>query len=393
MGSINTWVRSRWLSGFLALSVGAGAVPGCGGEAPVADDGSEVGWDEVTQVTHSTVRRQSIGNCWIYATVGWVESLVKRQTRTEPNYSESYLTWWHWYDQILAGEATTEISTGGHWGTAVDIILRHGLVNEGDFIPSEANSEMSEAQRRALATVNTALASGELRDRSMRTAARVRAVLDAAFGTNMATAERRSTRPSAIVVGRSGTRNITLSDAIGTGNRYNWNPDQRTGQYAWKSVPWPTSAASRTTTMRRVLRALNDGQPVIINWLVDFNALDSEGDFELTELNRRMRAGSQGGHLSVLSDYAVDNVPGFGSLGTGNLPAAQRAAAVNGTVRFFTIKNSWGADRADRASRLGYYSLYMDYLNGPIAWKLGEAADAPTSPRNPLSAFVLPPGY
>jgi hypothetical protein len=85
-------------------------------------------------------------------------------------------------------------------------------------------------------------------------------------------------------------------------------------------------------------------------------------------------------------------VPG-GTLGLGVLSPAQRTQALQGTLRFFRIKNSWGARRPDRSSHDGYYDLYMTYLNGPIAWKLSEDANAPTTPRTPISSFILPPGY
>ncbi len=395
--TVSGWMRrSRWMAMGLALSLSGAAVSGCATDDATDGPGEEdLGWDAVTEVSHSAVRRQSIGNCWIYATVGWVEALVKRQTREELNLSESYLTWWHWYDQIVSGESTTKIETGGHWGTAVDIILRHGLVNEGDFIPSEANSELSSAQQRALSTMDMELSTGRLRERSARTAANVRMILDQAFGTDMAMAERGARRASTFVVGRSGSRNVTLQGAMGTAGRYSWNPDVRSGTSAWRGVAYPSNAAGRTEVNRRVMRALNDGQPVIINWLVDFNALDSEGDFELAELTRRAMPGRQGGHLSVLHDYTVTNVPGVpgGTLGLGALTPAQRTQALQGTVDRWVIKNSWGADRADRASRGGYYHLFASYLNGPIQWRLGEEPTASTSPRTPLNSFILPPGY
>jgi hypothetical protein len=385
---ISELLRRSWLVGALALGM-AGCVGG-----PEEDGAVDSASDDVTDISQTAIRRQSIGNCWIYATVGWAEALHKRQTGMDTNLSESYLTWWHWYDQITNGEATDHVETGGHWGVAGDIITRHGLVMEGDFIPSEANSELSEAQRRALTAVDEALRTGELRERTARTPARVRALLDRAFGTDMAAAERRAVRANAYAAGRSGTRTLYLSDMLGTA-RSTWNPDQRSGTYAWRGVAYPYRASDRTTFLRRVLRAMNDGHPVIISWLVDFNALDNEGDFELQQLQSAGMVGRQGGHLSVLHDYVVDNVPGVpgGTLGLGVLSPAQRTQALQGTLRFFRIKNSWGARRPDRSSHDGYYDLYMTYLNGPIAWKLSEDANAPTTPRTPISSFILPPGY
>ncbi len=39
------------------------------------DDGASS--DDITQTTNSKVKRQSIGNCWLYAVHGWVESSIK----------------------------------------------------------------------------------------------------------------------------------------------------------------------------------------------------------------------------------------------------------------------------------------------------------------------------
>ncbi len=142
-----------------------------------------------------------------------------------------------------------------------------------------------------------------------------------------------------------------------------------------------------------MFRAMNDGHPVIVSWLVDFNALDANGNFTLAQLTTAGTPGRQGGHLTVAEDYTVDNVPGFGSLGIGMLSAAQRSAAVNGTLNFLRIKNSWGTDRPDRASHNGYYDLYATYLNGPIAWKTSEMPMASTRPQAPLDQAILPPGY
>ena len=55
----------------------------CGKSTPQTSD------TLVTDVSHTVVKRQSIGNCWLYATVGWVESLRKRYNGEEQNISAS----------------------------------------------------------------------------------------------------------------------------------------------------------------------------------------------------------------------------------------------------------------------------------------------------------------
>ena len=82
----------------------------------------------VVDVPHTAVQRQSIGNCWIYAHATWIESMHLTSTGTEINLSQSYWTYWHWFDQISGTLArrsgTVEVSTGGTWSTANGIVRR-----------------------------------------------------------------------------------------------------------------------------------------------------------------------------------------------------------------------------------------------------------------------------
>lgn len=414
--------RNRWLAFATALAVAPASVTGCSAEFGDevaeyrANDGSSV--DEVTDVSHSRVKRQSIGNCWIYATASWVESLRRRYAGEEINVSETYWTYWHWYSELVNGRVTgTEIETGGWWGEAANIIRERGYVMEADFIPAEANSEISQTQARALEAINASIRSGALStpearrnrtlvrdelDRAFGLSATVVAELDRVFGADgartLATTRASRTivhRPSELQIGRTrvngSTRYITLNDVIGT-QRNSWNPDQRSGTYAWQGVAYPSDSAGRARFMQRVMRALNDGHPVLISWLVDFNAMNTSGEFRLEELQRR-GIGRQGGHLTVLEDYTVDLADGT-YLGAGALSREDRERALTGTVRFFRIKNSWGTYRPDRPGMsgeyAGYHDLYMNYLNGPIAWSEGGNG---TSQRTPLSSVILPPGY
>ena len=173
------------------------AATGCApvDNSPLSGENSEeptdVAVDAVTDLTHSSVKRQSIGNCWIYATVGWIESLRLKASVTaaapmgeQLNISESYITYWHWYKSLMAGEVTgMEIETGGFWGEAGDIIIARGYMSEGDFIPEEANAAQSARQGSALAAINASIRSGMLSMPANRTNGTiVRAELDRAFG-------------------------------------------------------------------------------------------------------------------------------------------------------------------------------------------------------------------
>ena len=68
--------KTRWLSLASLLALACGGAVGC--SADQSEDGVETGdetgssTDDITQVNHSKVKRQSIGNCWLYATTSWV---------------------------------------------------------------------------------------------------------------------------------------------------------------------------------------------------------------------------------------------------------------------------------------------------------------------------------
>jgi hypothetical protein len=351
----------------------------------------------------------------------------RSRTGVEANYSESYLTFWDWFAKITTGSgvstATTNgtttrtIETGGSWQLAVSIIKQRGIMTEGDFIPDEATAEMSARQAAAERAVNQALsAGGELATpEARRDGARVFAVLARAwnlspsiittlknvFGnagekrfdayTNRATSTRTRARPPTSIlvktVVRSGatttTVDATLADVL---------PG---GRYAWRAFDYPGTwnASARPAAMRRLLTALNADAPVIISWLVDFNALDSAGAFRLAQLRTAGRPGRQGGHLTVLHDYQV-TLPGGRVLAAGQ-PAspADRAAAANVMPDFLRVKNSWGVSRSDRASMQGYYDLDLPYLHGPIAWTDESNPNATPAQHAPLNEMILPSGF
>ena len=411
------------------LATGFTLAAGCAAPADEAgDDDVGASTDAITDVNHSKVKRQSIGNCWLYATASWAESLNKSASASgnaEMNMSESYWTYWHWFDQVANGFGGDEISTGGHYSTAAEIISRYGVMPEGKFIASESQDEMSARQKSALAKMNASLKTGALstpaarRDRTI-----VRNELDAAweltpgvrsqltrvFGSSVSRTLDRSTistnltsirRASAIkaMLRDPATHQpvlATLQDAVGT--QSSSFSSARTGRLAWQMASYPTSPMARRSMQVRLQKAMHDGQPVVMSWYVDFNALDNQGRFAAPPAT----AGHQGGHMVVVEDYQINNVPGFGTLPAGTVetrPAALAAAlAPEAKIEFIRIKNSWGSFRADRQFVLpGYHDLYMRYLDGPI--KQCRQNDTDTGSTDdcvddtPLNDFVMPAGY
>jgi hypothetical protein len=420
--------RGLTIASMLAL---AGAATGaCSSEVPSdasSDDGAGSSTDDITSVNQSAVKRQSIGNCWLYATTSWLEALNKAATNEELNTSESWLTYWHWYEQLANGRAGEEIETGGGWETAAGLIARYGITLEKDFINAEAEAEMSSRQSTALSAVNISLKSGALKDAvARRDKKAIRKELDAAWQLDAATTTRinavfgagvEKTLDRAYVTTAPGNGVIrasdfparlkdaasgqfvkgTLADAVGTGS--SWSP--REGKFAFNSVSYPSSSTERRAFWKRVQRALHDEVPVMISWKVDFNALTTDSHFSFEQLQTR-GPGRHGGHMTVAHDYQAD-VPGIGILKAGE-PATkeqmEKALSDDTKIVFLRVKNSWGGIRPDRwnqAAIPGYHDLDYKYLNGPIKDCPGE--DAPADPSVctgtvvPFGDAVLPPGY
>jgi len=390
---------------------------GCSGAAPSAGEDISLADEAVTDVNHSSVKRQSIGNCWVYATVGWAESLNKTAAGVEQNYSESYVTFWSWYDRLTTGQVTgSELSTGGSFGYGTTLLGKYGLVSEGDFIAEEATVEMSARQKAALTYINESLKNGKLKTSTARKnratvkaelvaawklAPAVVAKLDALFGADLSKnlTQTSSGKPVVSTAGSIVKRPSEVAAQYSTGPGK--TPTKTTLAAAidsWRVAYYPSTSSSRRSFQQRIQRALHDAQPVIVSWTVDFNALDAQGAFRGIPAT----PGHQGGHLTMLDDYEITNVPGYGTLPAGKLEtrkaALDAALSTSATIKFFRTKNSWGVSRADRAfAAPGHNDLYMDYMNGPIQRCEEKADGSPDltncSPETPFDNVVLPPGY
>jgi hypothetical protein len=414
-------VRRVAMLSMLALAAGA---QGCAAAADseTSEDGASS--TDITRLDNTQVKRQSIGNCWSYAMHSWVESINKRATGKDANLSESYMTYWHWFEQIANGGSRSEIETGGSFSVASDLILRYGMISEGEFISAEAEAEMSGAQKTALDAINLSLKEGALKEPAARSdrklvraeldkafglAAEKRAVLDKVFGAGVTKTLDRSyiSKKTGTAILRASdidvsvpnatthkAEKVKLSDAIGTGT---W---MKTGKYAFQEVNYPSTDADRRAVQIRVQRALHDGAPILISWAVDFNALTSDSQFSKVELDKR-GPGRQGGHMTVISDYQVALKDGRTlKAGESNYTAADLTSALStdSKVEFFRVKNSWGSVRPDRwQTGNGYHDLTMGYLNGPIkkCVEVNHTSDPNNCPttQNPWWDLVLPAGY
>lgn len=416
--------KTRTLSRFtvgLSLATAVG-LAGCT-DASTPGEAIDSSEHAITDVAHSTVERQSIGNCWLYAQASWIESLaLSANPQQELDASQSYWTYWHWFDQVTGSFPPKEIQTGGFQFTAHSIVRDRGLMIEGDFVPEDTEGEMSNRQDSALDEINRALADGELDgvdservreifDEAWGLAPEVRAQLDQAFGADGEGTLRQGADVSGTQIVDPATVSVRYTERVGD------RTEQRDATVidaiaSWRTVRTPFAESGRRGFLKRVQRALHDRQPVIVTWDVDFNALENtengrEGSFNLQTLQDAGGPGRQGGHMTVLEDYEAETLE-FGTLAAGVTldptdpgdAAKLEAALLDSTkIKLLRTKNSWGANRPDREFAPGfpgYHDLWMDYLDGPIQWCPGEddkTEENCTGESVPLRAVLLPPGY
>ena len=405
-----------------------GALLGCGMSTarPEKADSRE---EAIVDVNHTEVERQSIGNCWIYAEASWAESMYKTATGADFDISQSYWTYWHWFGEITGSPWSTTIQTGGWWSTANDIVRNYGLMSEADFVPEDSATgvEMSARQKSALGAMNDALKTGgRLDTRAKREDAAlvlevlndawqltpdVRTLLSGAFGAegSETIARGRATLPakitSAAVFPAAYALAPTEPSTVKTLDR---------AIREWREVRYPATAFSRRAMQIRLQRALHDRQPAILNWFVDFNALESEvglplsGSFTLAKLDNK--PGRQGGHMVVFEDYEAKLASGdvlkagvtLDPTKAADATKLSEALRTDTEVSFFRIKNSWGKNRTDRGFAPGfpgYHDLYMDYLNGPVKQCTETENLVPLAERGcdydstPLQSLIMPSGY
>lgn len=425
------FLRGLLLAGSLAL------LGGCG-------DDTRQSTDDVTDIPETPVRnQQDTGNCWLYSTLGWVESLEysalihkgladPSNAKTAPaHFSPAYLDYWDWHWKITHGavkhrsaaNVSDELDSGGSWGQAADIIARHGLMRTQRFLGSGASLDASVATS-ALAAMTKSLTKGALATAAARKdGALVRHELDRAFGLGKAVsaeltaafgadgagsfADGSASRTAAAdVIPPDGLEVLlprrdadpelhALSDALGVAAGD--DPDQRQGEMAWSVASFEPSAPAATREyFRRIQRALHAGAPLPLSWYVASNG-DPDGNGTYTAIPAGPAdADDSGAHLTLLDDYQVSDVPGYGTLAAG-VPASaeEEQAALDDAARivFLRVRNSWGkhvsTNRGD-----GHDDLYVEYLTGTLrVCPKGKPNSKDCTSEVPLEDVALPAGF
>ena len=383
----------------LALTLSSLLLTNCGGKPQNSDT-------TTVDLPHSSVKWQSIGNCWAYSHLAWAESMLLSAGQSY-NFSESYHTYRHFEEQLVNNSWIEEVNTGGNFYPSMRLIKKYGLMREGDFISSEADKAISYTQSSAVSYLNRSLKSGKLKD--SRDPATVRGELNKAFGLSSDQFEhaiKKVIKPESLVLSTDAEgKDNTLLTQIGGWKEIHWDFDYSNAPQGKDKKPVVASqlSDSRVALLRRVMRAMNAGYPVILNWFVDFNAIDKAGVLSAENL-AASGWGRQGYHSVVLEDYTVTGInpetnEAF-TIGEGEVSAAEKElAAKHGNITAFIIKNSWGgAERTDRSSynrlgEFGYHKLNASYL---FAW-LPTHSETDFSTFNGyetvINSVVLPAGF
>jgi hypothetical protein len=362
------------------------ALSGC---ASTSEDSADDGQTAVTNIPASPVEQQDTNNCWVYTGLSWAESLHAQATGEILDLSEAWTTYWRWFELVANASLRDQlwnpdtVLEQGQFSMAGKLMARYGVVEESGFV-TVATSE-------ALRRFNASLASGKLETRgARRDPVKVRRALDEAFGLSRATVgamdalfgpDGSRTPNAATSVASAATLKLTLASqfTVQLPNPSTHRPERRTladavGQgapgYGWEGAIAPYFGDEREW-LRRIQRALHDGYPVPLIWYVDRGAsADGGSEFELPA-----NGITDGGwHVSLLTDYAATNVPGFGELRAGRTErrpeALEAALADQVVVTTLRVKNSWGplGFTFDFTKRPGYTDLQRSYFTAGVPW-------------------------
>ena len=158
----------------------------------------------------------------------------------------------------------------------------------------------------------------------------------------------------------------------------------------------PGCAATRAY-FRRIQRALHAGVPVPVSWFLAANGdPDKRGAYREVPAEPADLTDSVP-HQTVIADYEITDVPGFGTLKAGtNATAAQREAALDerATIVFFRVTDSY-ATRIVDSKRVGVNDLYVEYLTGTVRVCPAGVPRTSRACHNeiPLEDVALPAGF
>jgi hypothetical protein len=283
-------------------------------------------------------------------------------------------------------------SVTGGWSQATKVIGKYGWVEEAAFIPGDESSDgLSKAQRCMTIYVEksfkdkTGLFSVTQPSDSM-----IHEELKKAFscdGRFILDAERSfADRHSAeATILRKDGVSVSLASLLKDSIEV-----QNPASDALRSMPAEDLDAPIRDKMKayekRIKRALNDHQPLILGFYMSFDVIDNEGRIYLEDLSAIDNATDFGGHMVLLNDYTVRASDGEEILAEGELDDAAKAQALESDLDFLIAKNSWGVGRPGKDwLGDGYTRISWAYLSTRYPSNSG--------PKAVLKSIIFPPGY
>ncbi len=410
--------------GCLRLALALGSTTALGMVACSAGSAGSPASSDLTSIENTPVKEQTIGNCWLYGTAAWAESMHLAATTESIDLSEAYWTYWYWYEQISGSPVTAftrdnysyGIVEGGYWGIAAELVRRYGWMRESDFAPDA--TVLGKKHADALEIMNASLLSGALEDpearkdpilvlqelnRAWGLSEPVANELVNTFGPNRNFASDPTlhggtmvrSADDLLVLAADGQTNVTFKEIVGdheVGTKYELG--RRTGAHAWNDIAytWANDTAGqarRTAILQNVKLSMNRRLALPVSWST---SAAENGVYKVSPDTSY----PYGGHLSVLVDYEIEHVPGFGTLTIDqkvtNAEALAATLLPGATISFFRIKNSWGTSQypgEEEAKQLGL-DITTDDVGTDDTAADGGIHPAPKAKENYLPAM---PGY
>ena len=284
----------------IAAMLGASAAFGMGCAVETGDEASDdLTPDQtdqaITDVKHTPVERQSIGNCWLYAEASWVESMNIAATGDDGfDVSQSYWTLLALVRPDRRGTRRRDSRPAAAARRRTRSSASTASCPRATSSPPDADDEMSARQASALAKINEALKNGVLKDLGCASRPRARPRASSIKAWELAPTSPRARQ----VFGRTSRRTLQLQQRVHarartdrprakdfTVAKYTNAPPARCRtrrlsagdrRVALRSsypdydalaaqLPAPLPAARCTTR-----------SPVVITWFVDFNAMERD---------------------------------------------------------------------------------------------------------------------
>ena len=192
-------------------------------------------------------------------------------------------------------------------------------------------------------------------------------------------------------------KDTTLSEALGE----------------WDTVRYPSSGSAARASLKRVQEALHASAPVVITWDVEFNAMENgnnerRGSFNKKTLEEAGKPGRQGGHMTVLEDYAAET-SAYGLLEAW-CDARREQPRRCGQARRGPRRRhpdhpaphqellGWRPSRPRVRGRLPGLPRPLDVTTSTVPSKWCPSESSPTNDNcrgesRPLRSYMLPPGF